>query len=198
MSCARVARCWRSVVSRTAVALLLALLLPGCVANKYINNRAGDLADILRGHLMFGPGIGVKGEATRVIHGGVLYTHRTFAAGLHNRAVGTWRESLFSWGVVAGHHSERALERVPFVSGSYGWAFGSGEGGGVFEPSPHAGALDLLTFRGTAMLVLGIDIEVRVGELLDFLAGLAQFDPSDDDYHGFVPEPVFVEEAPPA
>ncbi|RKY19118.1 MAG: hypothetical protein DRQ55_11480 [Planctomycetota bacterium] len=167
---------------RSALVLLLALaLLPACSSNDYLNNRGGDVVDILRGKVMFGPGIGAKGEFTRVLHGGILYSHKSFAAGIGNRELGVWRESVFTWGLLIGYHDERYTSPIPYLSGSYGWVFGSGEDGGVLESSGYGGALDLLTVRGTLQLVVGIDIEFRFGELLDFFAGLAAFDPVGDD-----------------
>ena len=176
---------------RSVLASLLALaLLPACASNDYLNNRGADFVDILRGKVMFGPGIGLKGEATRVIHAGILYNHNSFAAGLGNRELGVWRESAFSWGLIVGHHEEIDTNPIPYLSGSYGWNFSGDEGGGVFETSGYGGALDLLTFRATAMLVVGIDLEVRVGEVLDFLAGIFQFDPSGDDVKTVRPPPA--------
>jgi len=181
-----------------SVCLLSLALLPSCASrNNYVINRGADLADILRIHVMFGPGIAAKVEATRLLHLGAEYTHKTFAWGFHNREVGAWRETIWSWGLVVGAHNEQ-IERIDRVSGSYGWAFG-GEGG-AFHAAEGAGGLDLLTFRGTLMLVVGLDLEVRVGEVLDFLAGLAQFDPSGDDrnYETMKAPDEPAPEAPPA
>jgi hypothetical protein len=174
---------------RSVLALILGLaLLPACATQSdYLNNRGADVADILRGKLMFGPGIGIKAEATRVLHAGILYSRRAFAIGLGNREAGTWRESVLSWGALVGYHDEYETEPIPYLSGSYGWNFAGGDDGGVFETSGHGGALDLLTFRLSAMLVIGFDIELRVGEIIDFFAGIAQFDPSGDDVEGTYP-----------
>lgn len=164
-----------------AVCLLSAVLAPGCASGKnYAINRSADLADIIRGHIMFGPGIAVKLEATRLLHAGGTYTHNTFAWGIHNRAISAWRESSWSWGLIVGAHHED-VTGVDYVSGSYGWDF-TGEGeSGVFKTATGGLDLDLLTCRGTLMLFVGLDLEVRVGEVLDFIAGIFQFDPSGDD-----------------
>lgn len=170
---------------RILSACLFAVLLvaPGCASGRnYAVNRGADLVDILRLHVMAGPGIGVKAEATRLIHAGILFEQSCFAWGLHNRAVSPWKESVFSWGLVVGYHDE-TVERIPVLSGDYGWRFDNEGEGGVFQAADPSGnlTLDLLTFRGAVMLLVGIDLEVRVGEVLDFVAGIFQFDPSGDD-----------------
>ena len=43
------------------------------------------------------------------------------------------------------------------------------------------GAPDLITLRGTVMLLLGIDVELRLGELVDFVGGLFLVDLAGDD-----------------
>lgn len=167
---------------RPVLALLLSLaLFPGCVSQSgYLNNRAADAVDIFRGNVQFGATFGVKLEATRLLHLGILYSHRAYALGLHNREVGIWRSSAFSWGLLVGHHDEIDTEPLPWVSDSYGWDFAARDGE-YFDPGEEGGALDLLTFRASAMLVLGLDLEFRLGELIDFLGGIVGFDLSQDD-----------------
>ncbi len=164
-----------------AACLLFSLtLLPGCASrDNYLVNRVADLSDILRVHVMAGPGIAAKIEATRLLHAGGEYTHNSFAWGWHNRAIGSWRESVVSWGLLVGHSHEEISEPIGTYAGNYGWTFG--EGGMGFETANGGLDLDLLTFRGTAMFFLGVDLEVRVGEVLDFVAGIFQFDPAADD-----------------
>lgn len=161
-----------------AVACLVTLaLLPGCATrNKYLVNRGGDLADVIRIHGMFGPGIGLKAEVTRMLQFGFMFEYNAMAAGLHNRALGTWRETVVSWGVLVGHHSE-TTHGIPTLSGDYGWRF---DEGGHFETTAGSG-LDLITLRATGMFILGLDFELRLGELFDFVAGIFQFDPAGDD-----------------
>lgn len=189
------------IAKRLLAPVLLALaLVPGCATrNNYLLNRGADLADILRLHVMFGPGAGAKVDVFRVIHGGILYTHDSFAFGLHNRAVGPWRETIFSWGLLVGQHNEIETRGIDRLSGSYGWVFGEKGEGGVFLPPNGKLDLDMLTVRGTAMLVVGVDCEVRIGEVLDFLAGIFQFDPAgdDEDYEAML-EPEMPPEPPPA
>lgn len=163
---------------KSALAALVVTLamLPGCgTRNAYLVNRGGDFVDILRIHGMFGPGVAAKVEVTRLLHFGFTLTHNSFAGGLENRAFGGWRESLLGWGLFVGQHSE-TLSGIETYSGDYGWQFGESlnfESGGS--------GLDLLTFRATGMFILGLDVEFRFGELLDFLAGIFQFDPAGDD-----------------
>lgn len=162
-----------------AVACLVTLaLLPGCnMRNKYLVNRGGDLADIVRGHVMFGPGIAAKVEVTRLLQFGFALEHSVVAAGIHNRAIGAWRENVVSWGLLIGHHHEETTG-VPRVTGSYGWTFG--DSGDRFETAAGT-TLDLITLRVTGMFLLGLDFELRLGEVFDFVAGIFQFDPSGDD-----------------
>jgi len=165
---------------RVLAASLLALaLMPGCSSrDNYLVNRAADFSDILRFHVMAGPGIGLKLEATRLLHLGGVYTHNMYAFGWHNRAIGSWKESVKSWGLLVGHYSEET-DPIPYYSGDYGWTFGD-EGMG-FSASDQGNDLDLLTFRGQLIFLIGVDLEVRVGEVLDFIAGIFQFDPAGDD-----------------
>jgi hypothetical protein len=168
-------------MKRLAACLLALALLPSCASrNNYLLNRGADLADVVRGHVMFGPGIAAQVEVTRVLGLGVTYTRDVFAWGLANRELGSWRESVFGWGFLVGHHYERKVDPLGSISGSYGWNFGQAEGG-AFEASVGGTGLDLLTIRATFMLVVGIDIEVRIGEMFDFVAGVFQFDPAGDD-----------------
>jgi len=168
-------------MKRLVTCLLVLALLPACATrNNYLLNRGADVADVFRGHVMFGPGVAAQVEVTRALSVGITYSHRVFAWGLANREIGGWRESVFGWGFLVGHHDERETSRLGPISGSYGWNFGN-NGGGVFEAPAESSGLDLLTLRGTAMLVVGLDLEFRLGELIDFFAGVATFDPAGDD-----------------
>jgi hypothetical protein len=165
--------------------LLLTLsLLPACAttsAGDYFVNRGGDLVDIVRLHIAAGKGASAKLEVTRFIHAGIGWESDVWAWGLANREVTKWRESVFTWGVLLGHHEERSIIGTSEgrVSGSYGWVFG--EKGNAFQMADENNPLDMLTVRGTLMLGLGVDVEVRVGEVIDFVAGIFQFDPAGDD-----------------
>jgi len=165
--------------------LLVLAMLPACAtsdAGDYFTNRGGDLVDIVRGHVMAGKGVAVKGEVTRMLHAGVGWESDVWAWGLANREVTRWRESIFTWGLLLGYHDERNVTGTidNRVSGSYGWVFGE-EGGNGFTMADPDNWLDFLSVRGTLMLGLGIDLEVRVGEAIDFVAGIFQFDPAGDD-----------------
>ena len=167
-------------------ALLLSIpLFTSCAtttAGDYFVNRGGDLVDIVRLHFMFGMGAAVKLEATRFLHAGITWEDEVWAWGLANREVTKWQESIFSWGLILGHHEEKAVVGTSEgrVSGSYGWTFG-GEKGNGFELADEENMLDVLTFRATGMLGIGIDFELRLGEVIDFVAGIFQFDPAGDD-----------------
>jgi len=171
---------------KTLAALALSLaLLPACAsstAGDYFVNRGGDLVDIVRLHVAFGKAASVKVEATRMLHLGIGWEQDVWAWGLANREVGRWQESIFTWGLILGHHDERMIKGIDNnrLTGSYGWTFGKG-GGNVFEVSDRDNWLDLLTLRATLMLGIGADAELRVGEAIDFLCGIFQFDPSGDD-----------------
>ena len=160
--------------------LTLALILPGCARDNYMTNRVADFSDIIRLQLMAGAGVGLKVEATRMIQLGGVYTHNNYAWGWANRSLGAWRESIRSWGLLFGHYSEDVSPPRNFYSGDYGWTWPNGVM--EFQPASAGGTdLDLLTFRGTLMFLIGVDVEIRVGEVFDFLAGLLQFDPAGDD-----------------
>ncbi len=165
-------------------ALPLALvLLPACAstsAGDYLSNRGGDLVDVLRGHVTFGKAAAVKADAFRFVHAGIGWESDARAWGLANRELTSWRESVFSWGLLFGHHDESVTGTADGrVSGSYGWTFG--EKGNGFQFADEHNWLDLLSVRATLMLGVGIDLEVRVGEAIDFVFGIFQFDPAGDD-----------------
>ncbi len=168
---------------KTFAALLLTLvLLPAChttPTKNYFVNRGGDLTDILRGHVMWGKGIALKLEVTRLLHlGGGWWDAQAW--GLSNREVGGWHEQVGTWGLILGEYHERDVYDIDRVSGSYGWRFAE-EGGTSFHQADPDNPLDLLTVRADLMLFVGIDLEVRVGEVIDFVAGIFQFDPANDD-----------------
>jgi hypothetical protein len=167
-----------------AACLLALVLLPACrstSAGDYLLNRGGDLVDIVRVHVMAGKGAAVKAEATRLMHLGIGWESEVWAAGLANRELATWKESVFTWGLLLGYHEEREVQGIDgYYSRSYGWTFCS-EGGSGFQAADPDNWLDFLTFRGTLMLGIGADAEVRLGEVIDFVCGIFQFDPANDD-----------------
>jgi hypothetical protein len=169
-----------------APALLSLALLPACAntsGSDYALNRINDFGDIVRFNVKAGAGIGVEYEWTRMVGLGLLYEHKCWAAGWGNRELGYWNETIFFWGVVIMHHEETINEGMDgYYSGSYGWEFGK-EGGNVIQLNDPNNPLDMINARLTVMAGIGADLDVRVGEFFDFLAGLAQFDPAGDDHH---------------
>jgi hypothetical protein len=162
-----------------AICILAAALLPACATrDNYLVNRVADFSDILRLHVMAGPGIAVKADAFRMVHVGGAYTENVYAWGWHNRAIGSWKESIRSWGLIVGHHSEEIIG-LDRYSGDYGWQFG--DGGLSLQPATGSFDLDLLSFRVQLAFLVGVDVELRLGEVLDFVAGIFQFDPAGDD-----------------
>lgn len=166
--------------------LLLALpLLAACSstsAGDYFVNRGADLVDIFRLHVAAGKAVAIQGEFTRFISLGITWEDDVWAWGLANREVTKWNETVFAWGLLLGYHDEKSVIGTSDgrVSGSYGWSFGKEKGTG-FQMAEENNPLDVLTLRGTLMLGVGLDVELRVGEVLDFIAGIFQFDPAGDD-----------------
>jgi hypothetical protein len=165
--------------------LLLALpLLAACSstsAGDYFVNRGADLVDILRVHVAAGKCVAIEVDATRFMSLGITWEDDVWCWGLATREVTKWNESVFAWGLLLGYHDEKSVVGTSDgrVSGSYGWTFG--DKGNGFRMADENNMLDVLTFRGTLMLGIGMDLELRVGEVLDFIAGIFQFDPAGDD-----------------
>ena len=162
-----------------AAALLGALLLgAGCHAdNAYVANRAGDLADLVRGHVFVGEGFALKLDATQIFQLGVTEVSDASAWGIHRRAIGSWTESVSAWGFLIGRHDE-TVSGIDGVSGSYGWTF---DDAADFHSGDPDNPLDWLTLRLTLALYAGVDLELRVGEAIDFVFGLFAIDLSNDD-----------------
>jgi hypothetical protein len=171
-----------------ALAALLAVLL-GCNADQYSKARFRDLGDIVRGHVMAGVGVDAHVEVTTFVGLGFGAYHAD-AWGWGDRYFGHWKESVYDFGVVwMNGHGERT-EGVPRVSGSHDFRFWSAfdaRHGPVYTTNALRRA-DWLTLRATAFLFVGVDVELRLGEVLDFVAGLFGADPSQDD--GEWPPPV--------
>jgi hypothetical protein len=141
----------------------------------------GDLIDIVRFNGKAGLGIGAKWEYSRFLHGGFVYERKVWAAGLANRELAAWNESVWSWGLVIGHYSETIHQGIDGrYTGNYGWVFGQ-EGGNLIQFNDPNNPLDMLAVRGTLMLFLGLDLDIRAGEAIDFVAGIFGFDPAGDD-----------------
>lgn len=169
-----------------AALLSSSLLLPACASGEgsdYAMNRVNDFVDILRCNLKAGAGIGVEYEWTRLAGVGVLYEYKVWAAGLANRELAYWNESIFFWGLLVMHHQETINSGIGgYYSGSYGWEFGK-DGGNLIQLNDPKNPLDMINVRLTVMAGIGADIDLRVGEAIDFVVGLFQFDPADDDKH---------------
>jgi hypothetical protein len=161
----------------TVASLLLAALTSCASVGDYLSDRGGDLVDSARMKLMFGFGLGVKVDATPWVQVGWIW-HDSWALGLHNRAIGQWDEQVHSWGLLIGHHQE-VTTPIPYYSGSYGWDLPEG----YDWPREGNWFVDFLSFRVQGMgLLIGIDAQVRLGELLiDFPLGIFGLDPSGDD-----------------
>ncbi len=163
-------------------ALTLLLLLPACQSSgSWLSDRAADCSDMLRGHLIAGKAVAVEVEATRYLSLGFTWEEGAWAGGLHNRDFGTWNETVESFGLVFGRHDEMRVSGIPRVSGTYGWNFRGKTNS--FQTAAPNNPVDWLTVRATAALVLGLDLEVRVGEIVDFVVGFVGWDPARDDRH---------------
>ena len=174
------------------ITLLSSGLLPACAgADGWLEHRAGDASDLVRGHVMSGTGFDVKVEATRFVgYGGGMYS--ADAWGFLDRQFLTWHESIVdcalcvpTLGFAFNVHKESGSRRV---SGSYaveldGFANGAGASSQAHVNVAGDGShpLDWLTVRLTAFCFVGFDLELRVGELLDLAAGLVCVDPDGDD-----------------
>lgn len=165
-------------LARAALLLGGLVLGAGCSAdNAYVANRAGDLADLVRGHVMWGEGFALKVDATQIFQVGVTEMSEASAWGIHRRAVGSWTENVSAWGFLIGHHHE-TVSGIDGVSGSYGWTF---DDAADFRSGDPDNPLDWLTLRVTLALYAGIDLELRVGEAIDFVFGLFAIDLANDD-----------------
>ncbi|HZM00735.1 MAG TPA: hypothetical protein VFD43_10830 [Planctomycetota bacterium] len=173
-------------MKKLLAATLLAIALPSCAhnaASDYALNRINDLGDAARFSVKAGAGIGIEYEWTRMAGIGLLYEYKCWSAGWSNRELGYWNESIFFWGFIVMHRQEDIHSGSPNpYSGSYGWVFGK-EGGNIIELNQPNNPLDMINARLTVMLGLGADLDLRVGEWIDFAVGLFQFDPAGDDHH---------------
>jgi hypothetical protein len=166
----------------SVLGLLGLALAPGCQSNgTYLGDRAADLGDIIRGHIMIGEAFAAEVEATRYLSLGFTYESEVWSAGILTRDLGTWHESIQSLGIVFGRHDEMRVVGAPRVSGTYGWNF-KGKNAG-FQKADPKNPVDWLTLRGTVAVLLGLDLELRVGEAVDFVVGFFTWDPANDDKH---------------
>jgi hypothetical protein len=158
----------------------LALALPACQAkNDYIANRAGDFTDMLWVQVMAGDGAAIKLDIFEMFQFGAYEMWNAHAAGIHHRTANTWTESISSWGLLVGFYTEQT-DGIPYYTGDYGWDFVDGFGIRFSDPE---NPVDFLSVRAALALFAGIDVEVRIGEIFDFVVGIATFDPARDDRH---------------
>jgi hypothetical protein len=159
------------------VAWLLSLL-PGCAGlGHYAHDRAADAVDIVRGHVMIGLGADAMVQVTRALRLGAGF-YDAQCAGLANRELTTWSESVQEGGLLFLNGRFEHTVGVPRVTGSYGTVAPWGEPRLL---QPDETWVDLFDLRVTAMLGLGIDFELRLGQLLDFVGGVFLWDPAHDD-----------------
>jgi hypothetical protein len=168
-------------VRRLARLALLLALLPACQGQKnYWENRYYDAVDMVRGHVMWGKALGAQVELTRFLSLGWSTEQDAGAWGLHKRAIGSWKESVSTWGLILGRHEEQKVSGIPRVSGTYGWTFPS-KGWPHYNSTESKAFMDWFTIRATAAVFIGLDFEVRIGEVVDFIGGIFTWDPSQDD-----------------
>jgi hypothetical protein len=172
------------VVAIAAVAAVAAFL-PACAGSgQYLHDRGADLADVVQVHLVGSVGATAKVEVTRFVGvGGGAY--RGYAVGLANGRWGAWREQVVDLGFIwpdvmwMNAHAEQ-VEGAPGdrVSGSYFVVWSrSAHGYEHDSESPY----DWATVRLTAVLFAGVDCELRLDQVIDFVGGLFGSDPLSDD-----------------
>ncbi|HTE05159.1 MAG TPA: hypothetical protein VK824_03105 [Planctomycetota bacterium] len=167
---------------RAALLVVVLALLPACQGQKnYWQNRANDVVDIVRGHVMWGKALGAQVEATRFLSLGWSSEQDAGAWGLHKRALGSWHETVTTWGLILGRHEEHKVSGIPRVSGTYGWTFG--KGWPHYDSAESKAFMDWFAVRATAAVFIGLDFELRLGEVVDFVGGFFTWDPSQDDKH---------------
>ncbi len=158
--------------------LVIVPILCLCSCTSYFMQRADDVGDIFRFKVMAGPGLGVTAEVTRgIILGGGYYEVDSF--GLANRSFGIWHETTAEGGLIIGFHREEC-EKREYYRGNYGL----GTGGEGSYPLTHEGnPVDIWNLRATIhVLIIGFDLEIRFGQLADFITGVFGYDLAGDDY----------------
>jgi len=166
------------VIRARALGLAVALFaLPACTISKdYIHDRVEDLVDCVRVHVIVGTAFGAEAQVTEWFGLGFMYESDCWAWGLANRKLGTWDESIQAWGLILHDWRER-VKGIRRYSGSYGWwQHGSGP-----SFSRDSAPLELFNVRASAAVFIGLDAEVRIGEIFDFVFGFLTWDIADDD-----------------
>ena len=163
-------------MNRLVLALTALVLTTACsTGNNYLVNRGEDFTDIIRIKGMAGKGAGVKIDFTQFLHLGVMWEDDVSAAGWANRSGDTWDEDSMSWGLLYGKE-DVTTRGVSKYAGNYGW-----NGSEFMWANPENKFVDTLMIRGQIMLGLGLDLQVRTGEIIDFIGGIFVLDPSRDD-----------------
>jgi hypothetical protein len=158
--------------------VLLLATVPACAGvGDYFHDRGADAVDIFRGHVMIGPGIDVMAQFTRAIRAGAGF-YEAQCAGLANRELATWREKIQEGGLVIFHGRYEETFGIPRITGSYGTVAPWGQPRLLQADESWC---DLFDVRVTVMLGLGLDFELRLGQLVDFVGGFFLWDPAGDD-----------------
>jgi len=150
-----------------------------CSCSSYFMQRADDFGDTARFKLMGGIGLGIQAEVTRAIIFGAGY-YEVDSFGFANRSFGIWHERVREGGVFAGFHREDVSEGRDYYRGNYGFN-ASPEGRYSFHEEESG--CDFWNLRATIhLVVVGADLELRLGQILDFITGIFGYDMARDDY----------------
>ena len=162
----------------------LLVVLGACQsAGDYVLDRGRDVTDVLRAQVMVGKGGGIFVEATQFVGLGFMM-YRGTACGLGSRTFECRDEASFTFdtaGAFVNSSETRVLEGdEPSRMHMFYLAGVIDEGRPIFS-STERGFAPWLSARVGFMVFAGFDVEVRGGEMLDLVAGLAGLDPSHDD-----------------
>lgn len=189
--------------------LLLLLLAPSGTGCSYAASRAKDFTDIISIGASTGGGILLRARATRLVTAevGAQYTEHFYG---WRRRNWQWLES--SYGLFFASVWSPRLENEPFMDWWWTDLFKTSHTRIKFLTLPSvedwrhhvfilshaetAHLLDLCDVEATASaLVVGLQISVRPGELVDFLAGIFGLDLAGDDASPPSPPPAAEERA---
>jgi hypothetical protein len=133
----------------------------------YLPNRAFDLLDPVRARVRVGPGLAVQARVTEA--GAVFFGGYTSA---FVGAPGPRGKAKLPWPIGV---DSRAGVQVSVVEQTSDKDVARGEGMG-----PHYAPLEI--GAGAQLVILGFDVGVAPGELLDFVLGFGFLDLVEDDY----------------
>ena len=163
----------------------VAAVLPACAGSgHYLQDRGADLAEVVQVHFIGSVGANAKVEVTRFVGiGGGAY--RGYAVGLANGRLGAWREQVMDLGVMwpdvmwMNVHTEQVTGAPgDSVSGSYYVLLS--QSAHRYEHDSKS-RFDWATVRLTAVIFAGVDCELRLDQVVDFVGGLFGKDPLSDD-----------------